>query len=72
MEELQKDLLEVFEKHGMKILQNSVRLELSPIHTSVTTNYKIREVVLSFEEAVFISDDILKDYIERHGIILEC
>lgn len=71
MEELRKDLLEVFEKHGMKILLNSVRLELSPIRISSKTNLKTREGVLSFTEAVFFSDDILKDNIERYGMILE-
>lgn len=70
MEELQKDLLEVFEKHDLKILEDSAMLELSPICIYSKSRLMTREVTLRFTEAIQPTDKISED-VKKYGIIIK-
>ena len=71
MRELHKDLLEVLNKHGLAVLKDSVMLELSPIRIDVNSGFKTRDVTISFREASFLSNDDLKENIDKYGIAME-
>lgn len=71
MQELQKDLLDVLNKHGLFVLKDSVMLELSPIRIDVKSGFKTRDVTISFREARLLSDDELKANIDKYGLIME-
>lgn len=71
MQELQKDLLDVLNKHGLLVLEDSVILELSPIHIDIKSGFKTRDVTISFREAIRATDDELKANIDKYGLIME-
>ena len=71
MQELQKDLLNVLNKHGLLVLEDSVMLELSPIRIDLKSGFKTRDVTISFREASLLSDDELKANIDKYGIVME-
>lgn len=71
MQELQKDLLNVLNKHGLLVLKDSVMLELSPIRIDVKSGFKTRDVTISFREVSLLSDDELKANIDKYGIVME-
>lgn len=71
MQELQKDLLNVLNKHGLLVLEDSVMLELSPIRIDLKSGFKTRDVTISFREASLLSDDELKANIDKYGLIME-
>lgn len=71
MQELHNDLLEVLNKHGLLVLEDSVMLELSPIHIDVASGFKTRDVTISFREASLLSNDELKANIDKYGLIME-
>lgn len=71
IQELQKDLLEVLNKHGLLVLEDSVMLELSPIHIDIKSGFKTRDVTISFREASLLSNDELKANIDKYGLIME-
>lgn len=71
MQELQKDLLEVLNKHGLLVLKDSAMLELSPIHIDVSSGFATRDVTLSFREAIRMTNEELKENIDKYGLIME-
>lgn len=72
MQELQKDLLEVLNKHGLLVLKDSAMLELSPIHIDVSSGLVTRDVTLSFREAIIrLTNDELKENIDKYGLVME-
>lgn len=71
MQELQKDLLNVLNKHGLLVLKDSVMFELSPIRIDVKSGFKTRDITVSFREARLLSDDELKANIDKYGLIME-
>lgn len=71
MQELQKDLLNVLNKHGLLVLEDSVMLELSPIRIDLKSGFKTRDVTISFREASLLSNDDLKENIDKYGIVME-
>jgi hypothetical protein len=71
MQELQKDLLDVLNKHGLLVLEDSVMLELSPIHIDIKSGFKTRDITISFREASLLSNDELTENIDKYGIVME-
>jgi hypothetical protein len=71
MQELQKDLLDVLNKHGLLVLKDSVMLELSPIHIDVKSGFKTRDVTIGFREVSLLSNDELTENIDKYGIVME-
>lgn len=71
MQELQKDLLDVLNKHGLLVLKDSVMLELSPIHIDVKSGFKTRDVTIGFREVSLLSNDELMENIDKYGILME-
>ena len=71
MQELHDDLLEVLNKHGLVVLKDSVMLELSPIRIDVNSGFKTRDVTISFREASLLSNDELKENVDKYGIVME-
>ena len=71
MQELQKDLINVLNKHGLLVLKDSVMFELSPIRIDVKSGFKTRDITVSFREARLLSDDELKANIDKYGLIME-
>lgn len=71
MQELQKDLLSVLEKHKLLVLKDSAMLELSPIHIDVSSGLVTRDVTLSFREAIRLTNDELKENIDKYGLVME-
>lgn len=71
MQELQKDLLNVLNKHGLLVLKDSVMLELSPIRIDVKSGFKTRDITIGFREVSLLSNDELKANIDKYGIVME-
>ena len=71
MQELQKDLLDVLNNHGLLVLEDSVMLELSPIRIDLKSGFKTRDVTISFREASLLSNDELKENVDKYGLIME-
>lgn len=71
MQELLKDLAEVFNKHGLLVLKDSAMLSTSPICIEVETGFKTRDVTISFREIVRLTDEELKKNIDECGLIME-
>lgn len=71
MQELQNDLLEVLNKHGLLVLKDSAMLELSPIRIDVSSGFATRDVTLSFREVIRMTNDELKENIDKYGLIME-
>lgn len=71
MQELQKDLLDVLNKHGLLVLKDSVMLELSPIRIDVKSGFKTRDITIGFREVSLLSNDELKANIDKYGIVME-
>ena len=71
MQELQKDLLNVLNKHGLLVLKDSVMLELSPIHIDIKSGFKTRDITIGFREVSLLSNDELKANIDKYGIVME-
>ena len=71
MRELQNDLVEVFNKHGLLVLKDSATLELSPIRIDVPSGLITRDVTLSFREAIRMTNEELKENIDKYGLIME-
>lgn len=71
MRELQKDLLSVLEKHKLLVLKDSTMLELSPIRIDVSSGLATRDITLSFREAIRLTNEELKENIDKYGLIME-
>ena len=72
MRELQSDLLDVLNKHGLFVLEDSAMLELSPIRIDVSSGLVTRDVTLSFREAIIhMTNEELKENIDKYGLITE-
>lgn len=71
MQELQKDLLSVLEKHKLLVLKDSVMLELSPIRIDVCSGLETRDITLSFKEVIRLTNDELKENIDKCGLVME-
>ena len=71
MQELQKDLLSVFEKHKLLVLKDSVMLELSPIRIDVSSGLGTRDITLSFIEVIRLTNDELKENFDKCGLVME-
>lgn len=71
MQELQNDLVEVFNKHGLLVLEDSAMLELSPIRIDVSSGLITRDVTLSFREAIRMTNEELKENIDKYGLTME-
>lgn len=71
MQELCNDLSAVLNKHGLLVLKDSVMLELSPIRIDLKSGFKTRDVTISFREASLLSNDELKENVDKYGIVME-
>lgn len=71
MQELQKDLLSVLEKHKLLVLKDSAMLELSPIRIDVNLGLVTRDVTFSFREAIHLTNEESKENIDKYGLIME-
>lgn len=71
MRELQNDLLDVLNKHGLLVLEDSAMLELSPINIDVPSGLITRNVTLSFREAIRMTNEELKENIDKYGLTME-
>lgn len=71
MRELQNDLLDVLNKHGLLVLKDSAMLELSPIRIDVSSWLATRDVTLSFREAIRMTNEELKENIDKYGLIMD-
>lgn len=71
MQELQKDLLSVFEKHKLLVLKDSVMLEWSPIRIDVSSGLETRVITLSFREAIRLTNDELRVNIDKCGLVMD-
>ena len=72
MQELQKDLVSLFEKHKLIVLKDSAMLELSPIRIDISSGLATRDVTFSFREAIIhLTNEELKENIDKYGLIME-
>lgn len=71
MRELQNDLIDVLNKHGLLVLVDGATLELSPIRIDVSSGLGTRDVTFSFREAIRLTNEELKENIDKYGLIME-
>lgn len=71
MRELQKDLIEVLNKHGLLVSKDSAMLELSPTRIDISSGLATRDVTFSFKEVIHLTNEELKENIDKYGLIME-
>ena len=64
MQELQKDLVSLFEKHKLTVLRDGAMLELSPIRIDISSGLATRDVTFSFKEVIHLTNEGLKENID--------
>lgn len=70
MEEFIIDLRELFEKHGVIVLKDSIELSASPLHIDIHSNFRSRDFVFKFTE--FVKDnDVAIEHANKYGFILK-
>ena len=64
MQELQKDLVSLFEKHKLTVLRDGAMLEFSPIRIDISSGLATRDVTFSFKEVIHLTNEGLKENID--------
>lgn len=68
MEEFKNDLIELFKKHKIMVLQDSVELSFSPL--KVYRNASFVDVTFKFSKAV-VDNEERKEYVDKYGLIID-
>lgn len=68
LEGFTKDLIALFEKHNLKVLQDTTELSFSPIEMHIHKDYaySTRDISIKFTEFI-LDEDKAKEYAEKYG-----
>lgn len=70
MEEFIIDLMELFKKHGIVVIKDSIELSSSPLHIDGYSKLKSRDLVFKFTEVVKDDDEAVK-HSNKYGFIVK-
>lgn len=68
MEEFKNDLIELFKKHNILVLKDSITIDMSPLY--VDRNVKKRDVKFKFSQ-VMMDKDKAKEHADKYGSTIE-
>lgn len=68
MKDFTKDLMELFTKHNLKVLDDSTTLSFSPIemHVHGDYTYNTRDISIKFTELI-LDKDIVEEHSKKYG-----